>query len=320
VLHRLPNINYDEPEFTTGDREERRKKEVEDLISKYAKKKENDEVRSRELLPDISIILHTHISFQLKIGSEHYSSQSYELPAEPRVSSSHMAPPGPVPAGPPPGRHALPQPEYSTYGQAPLERSTGAYGSRTSLLNIQDAPITSRYLQASSSSSNLSNLGMGSVGDMPNPRSFPLQRVVTADKPLATNNLSRAQKTLSMHGLPSMNVPPPGPARSSMGGSGTSNWWCAPFSTNTGAEPDYLAGRPAEPDYLASRAPPPGLPQQWAVPAPKVCPILDDEDGHLSYKLGDIIENENQRCKFKYAFLAKDYCCAWDPPQPGLCR
>ena len=41
---RLPNINYDEPEFNNGDREERRKKEVEDLISKYAKKKENDEV------------------------------------------------------------------------------------------------------------------------------------------------------------------------------------------------------------------------------------------------------------------------------------
>ena len=31
----------------------------------------------------------------------------------------------------------------------------------------------------------------------------------------------------------------------------------------------------------------------------QVCPIQDDEDGHLSYKLGDIIENENQRCKWQ---------------------
>jgi len=30
---------------------------------------------------------------------------------------------------------------------------------------------------------------------------------------------------------------------------------------------------------------------------PQVCPIQDDEDGHLSYKLGDIIENETQRYK-----------------------
>merc|ERR1719201_606942 len=140
--------------------------------------------------------------------------------------------------------------EYAPSSYTPLERSSGAYGSRTSLLNIQEAPITTRYLQSSASSSNLSHLGMASVTD---PRSFPLQRVVTADKPLATNNLSRAQKTLSMHGLPSMNVPPP-PNRSSMGGSTSSNWWCAPFSTNTGAEPDYLANnqRPPEPDYLTS--------------------------------------------------------------------
>jgi len=265
---RLPNINYDEPEFNNGDREERRKKEVEDLISKYAKKKENDE---------------------LKNGSLRFSSQTYELPAEtgPRMSSSRIAAPPPV--------------QDYTPSYAPLERSSGTYGSRTSLLNIQEAPITTRYLQSSASSSNLSSMGMGSTADLPNPRSFPLQRVVTADKPLATNNLSRAQKTLSMHGLPSMNVPPPPTQRSSMGGgnSSSSNWWCAPFSTNTGAEPDYnMAPRPAEPDYLAtSRGVLPALPQQWSVPAPKVCPIQDDEDGHLSYKLGDIIENENQRYK-----------------------
>ena len=48
---RLPNISYDEPEYNgEGGREERRKKEVEDLISKYAKKKEKDEVSSSHLL------------------------------------------------------------------------------------------------------------------------------------------------------------------------------------------------------------------------------------------------------------------------------
>ena len=65
---------------------------------------------------------------------------------------------------------------------------------------------------------------------------------------------------------------------------------------------DYLgggAGRGAEQtDYLGGgtgqRAS-----QQWstAPPPPKVCPIQDDEDGHLSYKLGDIIENEQHRCE-----------------------
>ena len=49
---RLPLNNYEETEFSSSsngngeNREERRKKEVEDLISKYAKKKENEEVLS----------------------------------------------------------------------------------------------------------------------------------------------------------------------------------------------------------------------------------------------------------------------------------
>merc|ERR1719402_1541941 len=104
-----------------------------------------------------------------------------------------------------------PVPDYAP------DRSTAPYGSRTSLLGLQDTP-TSRYLQNSASSSNL--LGMGSIAD--GRQNFPLQRVVTADKPLATNNLTRAQKTLSMHGIPSMNVLPP-PNRSSIGSSGNSN-------------------------------------------------------------------------------------------------
>lgn len=45
---RLANItSYEDVEFNnnvTEDREDRRKKEVEDLISKYAKKKDKDEV------------------------------------------------------------------------------------------------------------------------------------------------------------------------------------------------------------------------------------------------------------------------------------
>jgi len=254
---RLPNISYDEPEYNNGEggREERRKKEVEDLISKYAKKKEKDE---------------------LKNGSRFSGSMSYDMPeSNLRMSSSNIA--------------AMPQvPDYAP------DRSAAPYGSRTSLLGMQDAPITSRYLQNSASSSNL--LGMGSIADG-RQTNFPLQRVVTADKPLATNNLTRAQKTLSMHGIPTMPVPaPPPPNRSSMGGSSSSNWWCAPFGGTTGAEPDYLSTRPAEPDYLSPRLPA-ALPTQWSVPAPKVCPIQDDEDGHLSYKLGDIIENETQRYK-----------------------
>ena len=40
----------------------------------------------------------------------------------------------------------------------------------------------------------------------------------------------------------------------------------------------------------------------YDVDTPQVCPIQDDEDGHLSYKLGDIIENETQRCKLQYSW------------------
>ena len=29
-----------------------------------------------------------------------------------------------------------------------------------------------------------------------------------------------------------------------------------------------------------------------------VPPIIDDDDGHLAYKLGDVIEHENHRCKY----------------------
>jgi len=264
---RLPNLNYEETEFNVGDREERRKKEVEDLISKYAKKKENDE---------------------LKNGSLHYPTQSYTDLAGDQGSVNMSS-----------SRIAMPPPsvDYSPSSYLPLERSSGAYGSRGSLLNMTEGGVTSRFLQSSASSSNLaSSHGLGSVSDLPTPRGFPLQRVVTADKPLASNNLSRAQKTLSMHGLPAMNVPPPN--RSSIGSSST-NWWCAPFSTGTGAEPDYSGGgrAPHSPDYLSSSRPLGALPGQWALPQPKVCPILDDEDGHLSYKLGDIIENETQRYK-----------------------
>jgi len=261
---RIPNISYDESEYNNGEeREERRKKEVEDLISKYAKKKEKDEVKN---------------------GSR-FSSTSYD-PSDSGIST-------------------LPSVPYVPGGGLP-DRASQIYGSRNSLLTPQDAPLTSRYLANSSSSSNIMALGMGSIVDETNqPRSnFPLQRVITADKPLASNNLNRAQKTLSMHGMPSMAVPPPPPVnRSSIGGAGSSgsNWWCAPFSSNTGAEPDYtLNSRPAQgglteaQEYLSARHATGGS-QQWSMP--KVCPISDDEDGHLSYKLGDIIENETERYK-----------------------
>ena len=42
-------------EITFIDREDRRKKEVEDLISKYAKKKDKDEVRSHEIKKVVEI-------------------------------------------------------------------------------------------------------------------------------------------------------------------------------------------------------------------------------------------------------------------------
>ena len=65
---RLPNIsNYEDYEFNNnnnsnsflGEGEDRRKKEVEDLISKYAKKKDKDEVIHQGPIFVIVLILHS---------------------------------------------------------------------------------------------------------------------------------------------------------------------------------------------------------------------------------------------------------------------
>ena len=65
---RLPNITtYEDVEFNNNnnnnsfleDGEDRRKKEVEDLISKYAKKKDKDEVMHRGPISVIVLILHS---------------------------------------------------------------------------------------------------------------------------------------------------------------------------------------------------------------------------------------------------------------------
>jgi len=309
---RLANIsNYEDVEFNnniTEDREDRRKKEVEDLISKYAKKKDKDE---------------------LKNGSNRYSSSlSYDV-TDPsiRMSSSNLV-----------------MPSVSDYTSG-LERSAGVYGSRTSLLGVGETAVSSRYiqssgdqgtgqstgtgtgsrylqapaesttssrylqssgdqstasryLQSSASSSNILALsGMGSL-TQDQRQNFPLQRINTADKLAGSNGMTRAQKTLSIHGMPSIAVPTTQPPnRSSIGGgagaaggaAGNTKWWCASFGANAGGESDYQ-----QPDYLgANRG---GAAAQYRV-APKVCPIQDDEDGHLSYKLGDIIENETHRYK-----------------------
>jgi len=307
---RLPNINYEDTEYNINnnnvgeEREERRKKEVEDLISKYAKKKDKDE---------------------LKNGSNRFSSSlSYDVTEPLRMSSSNLVMPSVSDY-----TSTVSSSGYST-GMG-LERSVGVYGSRTSLLGSSqlDQPppppsSSSRYLQSSASSSNILALsGMGSVMD--SRQNFPLQRIATADKIGTGNGMSRAQKTLSMHGMPSIPTtqPPPVQNRSSIGGAGAaasagngggSKWWCAPFGADAGAGCDYLGAgaRPVEQDYLSSGSSSHRLgghgghlstiggSHQSYRSAAKVCPIQDDEDGHLSYKLGDIIENEN----FRYKILA----------------
>ena len=354
---RLPNISYEDAEYGNNnggeEREERRKKEVEDLISKYAKKKDKDEVivsASAAIFVIVHILHSSHFKchffhlnefleekhwisgspFQLKNGgglaagssmantNRYSSSLSYDV-TEPglRMSSSNLV-----------------MPSVSDYtssatsglaGGLGLERSTGVYGSRTSLLGAEPAPApATRYLQSSASSSNIALMsGMGSV--MESRQNFPLQRIATADKiasgAAAGNGMTRAQKTLSMHGMPSIPTtqPPPQPSRSSIGGAGagagSSKWWCAPFGAGAeGGTCDYLGtgARPGGLDQEYGLSSASGLSSaaqrhmggavggagggQWKAPA-KVCPIQDDEDGHLSYKLGDVIENENYRCK-----------------------
>jgi len=310
---RLPNISYEDAEYGNNnggeEREERRKKEVEDLISKYAKKKDKDELKNGGGLAAGSSMANTN---------RYSSSLSYDV-TEPglRMSSSNLV-----------------MPSVSDYtssatsglaGGLGLERSTGVYGSRTSLLGAEPAPApATRYLQSSASSSNIALMsGMGSV--MESRQNFPLQRIATADKiasgAAAGNGMTRAQKTLSMHGMPSIPTtqPPPQPSRSSIGGAGagggSSKWWCAPFGAGAeGGTCDYLGtgARPGGLDQEYGLSSASGLSSaaqrhmggavggagggQWKAPA-KVCPIQDDEDGHLSYKLGDVIENENYRYK-----------------------
>lgn len=60
-------------------------------------------------------------------------------------------------------------------------------------------------------------------------------------------------------------------------------------------------------EYLGAGSRTSGLGGHGSYRAPaKVCPIQDDEDGHLSYKLGDIIENENFRCEMRGCTLFID--------------
>ena len=114
--------------------------------------------------------------------------------------------------------------DYTSTGMGGLERSVGVYGSRSSLLTggvaMPEPPApappsaSSRYLQSSASSSNiLSSMGMGSVMDSSSRSgNFPLQRINTSDKlGGSSSGQSRAQKTLSMHGMPSLpTTQPPG--------------------------------------------------------------------------------------------------------------
>ena len=73
-----------------------------------------------------------------------FSSQSYDLPASDsglRMSSSRIAPPPPVSVetydqNKKSSKYSK-MGDYAPSSYAPLERSSGAYGSRTSLLNIQ---------------------------------------------------------------------------------------------------------------------------------------------------------------------------------------
>ena len=84
-------------------------------------------------------------------------------------------------------------------------------------------------------------------------KNFPLQRINTSDKLTgSTNGMTRAQKTLSIHGMPSIAVPSTQPpSRSSIGGAtGNSKWWCASFGAGSGGETDYLAQPQQQPDYL----------------------------------------------------------------------
>ena len=97
---------------------------------------------------------------------------------------------------------------------------------------------------------------MGSLAQDQNKNNFPLQRINTSDKLAGnTNGMTRAQKTLSIHGMPSIAVPTTQPpARSSIGGAGgapgNSKWWCASFGGATGGESDYLSQPQQQPDYL----------------------------------------------------------------------
>lgn len=295
----------------SDEKELNRRKEVDDLISKYARKKappppppasssnhhpiplqrdySNTSIKYRDNIYGTLPSAHSQRDSLYGSSMGLYGGASSSNLYMPRRSSQYdIQPPG----GYPSGGYGAPEPIYE-----------------------QAHPRPQKYLATSKSSSNLylqPHYGAGGYMD-PN------------------RSLTRQQKTLSMHGAPMTeqqrnrnNVMETAASiianahQSGMGLGTTSDWWSSTYGLTGGVAPP--GGVPQTGGNLHHQEPPSSWNthnnnnnqknQMWNppnflsssttapnLPVKNVAPIGDDGDGHLAYKLGDVIEHENQRFK-----------------------
>lgn len=253
---------------SSEEKEHQRRKEVDDLISKYSRKKESKDniYGSNSYLPDYS-------TGSLKLGS-----------------SSGYAPPPPIHPPPPPvvARRSS-QYELPSYGGMGNDINKSHHYDPLSNSNLSAVPR--RYLATSKSSSNL----------YLQPHHQHHQHLPGHDSGPLRPQISRQQKTLSMHGAPTTTTTRTNNiletaasiiANANQAGVGlgtTPDWWSGPAanSTTIQAPSQQTTHEWTQKSLWAPQAP----------IMPTAPPIGDDDDGHLAYKLGDVIEHENQRYK-----------------------
>lgn len=302
-LHRIAGFgtigsNYNKIAENSEEKEVQRRKEVDDLISKYASKKKvpapppaNDYVTNATASTnnnDYASIRYGSLRDNLYGTSRENlygntgtlgrrRSNQYETYAD-----NTPAVPSYIPSYNPTSSTSV----YSRPNDVGLTSSISAGGTGPRRYLATSKSSTNIYLQPSSSSYD--------IGSRINQDPSRIQ--------------TRQQKTLSMHGLPSPSVPSRVAGSSGFGtvlpSSSLGSFHTLigqPGSTNDWSWPSVTAPHPSQYPSFTDPAPPTkGLGGFWTNPSsllPSGPTIPDDEDGHLAYKLGDIIENDSHRYK-----------------------
>eukprot|EP00096_Caligus_rogercresseyi_P010962 TRINITY_DN415_c1_g1_i2.p1 TRINITY_DN415_c1_g1~~TRINITY_DN415_c1_g1_i2.p1 ORF type:complete len:647 (+),score=138.77 TRINITY_DN415_c1_g1_i2:177-2117(+) len=277
------------------DQEYNRKKEVDNLISKYTRKKNVDGNGNKVYEPFVpthnkkesSLSKHNVVHDQGGYVSSTYLSH-YALPGTLGSTSSNGD--AGVRGGYSHRNNNLPElPSSCNTSSTSYSSTLPDYSRKFSA--YEDSSTQPRYLTQSRSTANmLSHLGKGtsSSSSAYQPSNFKLPHSQSQ-----TSLSSRQQKTLSVHGLGTLNsfslsqAPPNGGPTSS--------------SSSTAANiRDIGAGDAFAPQF---RTKPETHRKKYTwnntAPIPSLNPphIGNDEDGHLAYQLGDEVETENKRYK-----------------------